>query len=801
MAPRLPMPRITLKRRPSSRNDSPGLSSVPASIEPIITLSAPAASALTTSPEYLTPPSAITGTSAAPCTPSRIAVIWGIPTPVTTRVVQIEPGPTPTFTASTPRSTSALAPSVVATLPPTSCASGNASRRHATVLSTPSEWPCAESTTSTSQPASTSARARDRASGVPPTAAATRRRPCWSLLASGCRRRLKMSLMVMRPFRMPCASTTGSFSMRCCARIRSASSRVVPTGAVTSRSLVIASRIGRSSSRSNWRSRLVMIPTSRPASSTIGTPEMRNRSISRTASRTGRSGPRVMGWRIIHDSLRLTRSTSAAWRSIGMFLWITPIPPSRAMAIAISASVTVSMAAATSGMLRGMPRVKRERTSTLRGCIVECRGTRRTSSKVRAGLGRKVPMAKVTGRAAVPQPCPCLRSSSAPPPPPPCPPPPRARAASPPSPPRPSSPCCCSPERGRRAACPPASPPPSGTAPRRRDARRTSTRETRRSRARDRPCRRAASRACATAARAGFRSWLGGGLEAGEVDDRVAEEPAPPRPHPRRDLDDGEGGERLEGHSFRLGDDHVHEAALGERPAGQHVRRPGGDLGPQLVRLLQRDELERPADQLPHVAGRIGAQLGGGHAHQHAGGRAVEVGGLHPALELDARPLPRAPQHAQRRRRRQGARGGTFGRAVQHRAAGGFEARGVHRVRGREAGIGWVNPGPWARGRSTRTGVRARARHLRQRLDVALLHPARARHMDPPVRRGFGHAVQEEALRQLADEGTRRRGAEVLFRRARDGEVVSGARRGSDGRREDPPLERDALPVTLLVAP
>ena len=37
MAERLPMPRIILKRRPSSRTDSPGLSSVPASIEPIIT--------------------------------------------------------------------------------------------------------------------------------------------------------------------------------------------------------------------------------------------------------------------------------------------------------------------------------------------------------------------------------------------------------------------------------------------------------------------------------------------------------------------------------------------------------------------------------------------------------------------------------------------------------------------------------------------------------------------------------------------------------------------------------------------
>src|SRR2546426_1103398 len=167
------MPRITLKRRPSSRNDSPGLSSVPASTEPIITLSAPAASALTTSPEYLMPPSAITGTSPAPVTASTIAVICGMPTPVTTRVVQIEPGPTPTFTASTPRSTSARAPASVATLPPTSCASGYASRRQATVLSTASECPCAESTTMTSHPASMRARARARASGLPPTAAAT----------------------------------------------------------------------------------------------------------------------------------------------------------------------------------------------------------------------------------------------------------------------------------------------------------------------------------------------------------------------------------------------------------------------------------------------------------------------------------------------------------------------------------------------------------------------------------------------------------------------------------------------------
>ena len=55
------MPRIILKRRPSASTDSPGLSSVPASIEPIITEDAPAASAFTTSPEYLMPPSAMIG--------------------------------------------------------------------------------------------------------------------------------------------------------------------------------------------------------------------------------------------------------------------------------------------------------------------------------------------------------------------------------------------------------------------------------------------------------------------------------------------------------------------------------------------------------------------------------------------------------------------------------------------------------------------------------------------------------------------------------------------------------------------
>jgi len=114
-------------------------------------------------------------------------VIWGTPTPATTRVVQIEPGPMPTLTPSAPASTSARAPSKVPTLPPmtsTSDAAGSALSRR---ISSISErlWPWAVSVTSTSTPDSTSIMARSQASPNVPMAAATRRRPCSSLVASG----------------------------------------------------------------------------------------------------------------------------------------------------------------------------------------------------------------------------------------------------------------------------------------------------------------------------------------------------------------------------------------------------------------------------------------------------------------------------------------------------------------------------------------------------------------------------------------------------------------------------------------
>src|ERR1700694_246620 len=129
---------------------------------PIITQCAPAANALAISPEYRIPPSPMTGTpvpSNALAT-RAIALICGTPTPAMTRVVQIDPGPMPTLTASAPCLTRSSAASAVTMLPPITWISGYFFLILATVSNTPREWPCEVSTTTTSTPASRSADAQ-----------------------------------------------------------------------------------------------------------------------------------------------------------------------------------------------------------------------------------------------------------------------------------------------------------------------------------------------------------------------------------------------------------------------------------------------------------------------------------------------------------------------------------------------------------------------------------------------------------------------------------------------------------------
>ena len=313
-------------------------------------------------------------------------MICGTPTPAITRVVQIDPGPIPILMASAPALIRALVASAVPTLPAISSQLLYFLLMLRTMSTTPFEWPCAVSTTTTSTAAAISASTRSIVSAVTPTAAPTRNLPCESLQASGWAFFFWISLKVISPLRMPPLSTTGSFSILCCWRRLSALSSVVPTGAVTRFSSVITSEIFCFFFGWNRRSLLVRMPTSFPAAEMIGMPEIWYLRIVSSASPTVWSGRIVTGSMIMPLSERLTLSTCSACAAIAMFLWMTPIPPSRAMAIAIAASVTVSIAEDISGMLSLMLRVSIVVRSASRGSTDEALGTSRTSSKVRASV-------------------------------------------------------------------------------------------------------------------------------------------------------------------------------------------------------------------------------------------------------------------------------------------------------------------------------------------------------------------------------------------------------------------------------
>ena len=85
-----------------------------------------------------------------------IAVIWGTPTPATTLVVQILPGPIPTFTPLAPAATKSLQASSVTIFPAIISILGNAFLIFLTASNILDEWPCALSTTITSTADSTS---------------------------------------------------------------------------------------------------------------------------------------------------------------------------------------------------------------------------------------------------------------------------------------------------------------------------------------------------------------------------------------------------------------------------------------------------------------------------------------------------------------------------------------------------------------------------------------------------------------------------------------------------------------------
>ena len=179
------------------------------------------------------------------------------------------------------------------------------------------------------------------------------------------------SFTVISPRSRPASSISGSFSILFRLSSRSASSRLTPTGAVTSGIGVMTSVTRRVRPVSNRISRLVTMPRSTPSAAVTGTPEMRYRAHSRSTSATVASGPHVTGLVIMPASDRFTMSTCCAWSSMDMLRCSTPAPPCRAMATAIRASVTVSMADETSGMLRVILRLSRPAMSASLGRMAE----------------------------------------------------------------------------------------------------------------------------------------------------------------------------------------------------------------------------------------------------------------------------------------------------------------------------------------------------------------------------------------------------------------------------------------------
>ena len=147
---------------------------------------------------------------------------------------------------------------------------------------------------------------------------------------------------------------------------------MAPPVTVTRLSRVIMCSTRSAGSVAKRTSRLVRMPTSRPLpGSTTGRPLMRARAmIARTSARVC-CGSTVTGLTTMPLSNRLQRRTCSACSSGPRFLWMTPRPPCWAMAMAIASSVTVSLAAAISGMLSPMRRVSRERVSVALGSTCE----------------------------------------------------------------------------------------------------------------------------------------------------------------------------------------------------------------------------------------------------------------------------------------------------------------------------------------------------------------------------------------------------------------------------------------------
>ena len=109
---------------------------------------------------------------------------------------------------------------------------------------------------------------------------------------------------------------------------------------------------------------------------------MRNRAHIASTSASVLSGEQVTGSVTMPASDRLTVSTCPACSATGRLRCSTPMPPARAIAIAIRDSVTVSIAELTRGTFSRILRVSWLEVSAVAGTTSEAAGSSRTSSNV-----------------------------------------------------------------------------------------------------------------------------------------------------------------------------------------------------------------------------------------------------------------------------------------------------------------------------------------------------------------------------------------------------------------------------------
>ena len=139
----------------------------------------------------------------------------------------------------------------------------------------------------------------------------------------------------------------------------------VPGGAVTRRSNGVACAVtGSLAGGSSSRSRGVRMPASRPSAPSRSRLDTSCSRICTRASPTVALAGTRYGSAITRFSARLTRSTIADLVGHRQEAVDDPTPPARAMAIAMRASVTVSMFAAATGTAIVSPRVSRVRVET-----------------------------------------------------------------------------------------------------------------------------------------------------------------------------------------------------------------------------------------------------------------------------------------------------------------------------------------------------------------------------------------------------------------------------------------------------